>query len=399
MSEMKSSSGFSRLPRDWRLTPEALEQRWACLQQNSQNQVLQQALLSTSDDSALDCYQKNIENFIGVAKVPIGVAGPLRVQGAFAQGDYWMPLATTEAALVASYHRGAQLITRSGGAQALLLSEGVSRAPGFVFETLRQAGQFGTWALEQMDYFKAETAKTTRYGQLQEMHISLEGNHVYLRFTFTTGDAAGQNMVTLATAQICQWICAHSPVAPKYHFIEANFSGDKKASAQSFQTVRGKKVSAEVCVPARLVRRFLHTTPERMTDYWRMSSMGGVLSGTIGVQGHYANGLAALFLACGQDVACVAEAAVGVTRFELTDEGDLYAAVTLPNLIMGSVGGGTGLPTQQACLQLMGLAGEHKARALAEVTAALLLAGELSIIGALCAGHFARAHQSLARGR
>jgi len=126
--------------------------------------------------------------------------------------------------------------------------------------------------------------------------------------------------------------------------------------------------------------------------------MGGVLSGTIGVQGHYANGLAALYIACGQDAACVSESAVGVTRFELGDDGSLYAAVTMPNLIVGTVGGGTGLPSQRACLELLGLAGPGNAQALAEVCAAVSLAGELSIIGALAAGHFTRAHRQLARG-
>jgi hydroxymethylglutaryl-CoA reductase (NADPH) len=206
-------------------------------------------------------------------------------------------------------------------------------------------------------------------------------------------------MVTVAADAICSYILESSPVKPLYHFVEANLSGDKKASVQSFTTVRGRKVTAEARVPGDLVRERLHTTPRRMTDYWRMSSMGGVMSGTIGVQGHYANGLAALYIACGQDAACVAESAVGVTRLEETPEGDLYAAVTLPSLVVGTVGGGTGLPTQRACLEILGLAGAGHARAFAEVCAGLALAGELSIVGALCAGDFTRAHQRLARGR
>jgi hydroxymethylglutaryl-CoA reductase (NADPH) len=194
-------------------------------------------------------------------------------------------------------------------------------------------------------------------------------------------------------------ILGRCPVKPKYCFVEANHSGDKKASAQSYQHVRGKKVTAEVRIPAALVEKILHTTPRMMVDYWRMSALGGVLSGTLGVQGHYANGLAALYIACGQDAACVSESAVGVTRMEVGDEGGLYVAVTLPNLIVGTVGGGTGLPAQQACLEILGLAGDGHARAFAEVAAALCLAGELSIIGALCAGHFTRAHEMLARRR
>jgi hydroxymethylglutaryl-CoA reductase (NADPH) len=205
-------------------------------------------------------------------------------------------------------------------------------------------------------------------------------------------------MVTIATDAICRAIAGSAPVKPRYWFVEANMSGDKKATALSFTSVRGRKVSAEIVIPGALVERALHTTPRAMADYARMSVFGGVMSGSIGVQGHYANGLAALFIACGQDAACVAEAAVGVTRLEAQDDGSLYGSVTLPNLIVGTVGGGTGLPTQNACLQILGLAGAGNARAFAELAAALALAGELSIIGALTAGHFTQAHQRLARG-
>jgi hydroxymethylglutaryl-CoA reductase (NADPH) len=162
--------------------------------------------------------------------------------------------------------------------------------------------------------------------------------------------------------------------------------------------VRGRKVSAEVVLSADLIERRLHTSVGVLLDYWRASVIGGVMSGSIGVQGHYANGLAALFIACGQDVACVAEAAAGVTRFEPGPDGGLYASVTLPNLIVGTVGGGTGLPAQQACLDILGAVGSGNARAFAEIAAAVALAGELSITGAIAAGHFTRAHQRLARG-
>jgi hydroxymethylglutaryl-CoA reductase (NADPH) len=378
------------------LTSELIERRWQMLGTSLQNR---QALLDSNTTALMEHYRGNIENFIGAVKLPVGLAGPLRVNGLFARGDYYIPLATTEAALVASYNRGAQLVTDAGGCTALLLNEGISRAPGFVFNDLRDAGLFVAWALSQREEFKRVAETTTRHGKLIDMWITVEGNHVYLRFEFTTGDASGQNMVTIATDAICSHIQAKSPVRPEYFSVEANLSGDKKASAQSFASVRGKKVSAEVILPPDLLKIRLRTTPEQMIKHWLLGAMGGVLSGTIGVQGHYANGLAALFIACGQDAACVAEAAVGVTRFELTPRGDLYAAVTLPNLIVGTVGGGTGLPSQQACLDIMGLAGPGNARALAEVCAGLCLAGELSIMGALCAGDFARAHRCLTRGR
>jgi hydroxymethylglutaryl-CoA reductase (NADPH) len=205
-------------------------------------------------------------------------------------------------------------------------------------------------------------------------------------------------MVTIATEAVCRYIEQHSPIKPRYWFVEANMSGDKKATTHSFMSVRGKKVSAEVVLPADLIERRLHTTSAAMLDYSRMSVLGGVMSGSIGVHGHYANGLAALFIACGQDAASVAEAAVGITRFEPWEDGGLYAAVTLPNVIVGTVGGGTGLPSQKACLDVLGLFGPGHSRAFAEVAAALSLAGELSIIGALAGGHFTSAHERLARG-
>jgi hydroxymethylglutaryl-CoA reductase (NADPH) len=360
--------------------------------------ALREILLERAPDELVH-YQGNIENAIGLLRMPIGLAGPLRVNGMAAKGDYPVPLATTEAALVASYHRGCRLLTAAGGCTAMVLYESLSRAPGFVFETAADACRFIAWAVERFEEFQRIASTTTAHGRLVDLGCTVEGNHVYLNFEFTTGDASGQNMVTIATQAVCDEILKHTPVKPLRHYVESNLSGDKKASARSFTTARGKKVTAEAHLPVELVAKHLHTTPRAMADYWRMSAIGGVLSGTIGVHGHFANGLAALYLATGQDAACVAESATGVTRFEVTEDGALYASVTLPGIMVGTVGGGTGLPTQKACLELMGLQGTGKARALAEVCAGLLLAGELSIIAALAAGHFARAHRKLARGR
>jgi len=384
-----------RVPGGARLTVEALEKRWRLLSTPGLRDVLADARTM----AAMESYQHNIENFIGEVRLPVGLAGPLRVNGLFAQNDFYVPLATTEAALVASYSRGALAITEAGGCAALLVSEGVSRAPGFAFRNVEEAGRFVVWALTQQEAFRRVAEATTRHGHLADIRFTLEGNHVYLILDFITGSAAGQNMVTLATQAVCDYISEHTPVKPRYSFVEANLSGDKKASALSFMGVRGKKVVAEVTLPAEVVKRCLHSTPEMMVNYWCMSALGGVMSGTIGVQGHYANGLAALFIACGQDAACVAESAVGITRFERAEDGGLYAAVTLPNIIVGTVGGGTGLPSQRACLEILGLAGPDHAEALAEVCGALALAGELSIIAALSSDEFARAHRRLARGR
>jgi hydroxymethylglutaryl-CoA reductase (NADPH) len=345
-----------------------------------------------------EVYRNNIENYIGTIAVPVGIAGPLRINGTDDVRDYRLPLATTEAALVASYNRGANVITRAGGCNVRVVGEGVSRTPMFALVDVAEAVRFADWIDAASATMQALVPTVTKHGRLQSVTCVQEGNHVYVDFRFTTGDAAGQNMVTFVTDAICQRILAESPVKPRYWFLEANLSGDKKASAQTLAGVRGRRVIADVVLPRPLVTGVLHTTPERMVEYWYAGALGGVMSGTTGVQGHFANGLAALYLACGQDVACVAESATGITRMELTDEGALYVSVTLPNVIVGTVGGGTGLPSARACLDLLGLAGKGNAAALAEVCAGAVLAGEISIIGAFCSGDFARAHHSLSRG-
>ena len=376
-----------------------VRRRWQILQGATAVSERDQELLcdpSRLADAA--CYERNIENYIGTLQLPIGVIGPLRIRGTHASGDYYLPLATTEAALVASYQRGASLLTQAGGCTCVLLSEGLERSPGFAFNDLAEAGRFIAWVTEHFASLKRVAETTSQHVELCDMYVQVEGNHVYFTFEYTTGDAAGQNMVTIATQAICDYLQAQCPVRPAWFLVEANFSGDKKASALSFTNVRGKKVTAEARLPAQLVEKMLHTTPKRMSQAWQMSALGGVMSGTMGVQGHYANALAALYLATGQDVACVSESAVGVTRMELTEDGSLYTAVTLPNLILGTVGGGTGLPTQKACLRIANCEGSGCAQPLAEICAAVCLAGELSITGAMAAQEFTRAHQKLARG-
>jgi len=388
----KHEKAQQRFPGGSECNTEAITSRW---------QYIGDSVASESiyNGENLEVYKSNIENCIGTVKIPVGVAGPLRVNGTFANGDYLLPLATTEAALVASYNRGAAVISKAGGCSAVLFSEGVTRSPGFVFKTMGEMISFSHWILMQKEILTEVAAKTTKHGRLQDVRLAAEGNHLYLLCDFSTADASGQNMVTIATQAICEYIIEHTPVSPEYWYVEANASGDKKATVQSFTTVRGKKVSVEVVIPDKVIQKYLHTTTERMVDYWRMSAIGGVMTGTMGVQGHYANGLAALFIACGQDAACVAEAAVGITRFERQSDDSLYASATLPNIIIGTVGGGTKLPSQQASLEIMRLAGIGKSRAFAEVCAGTALAGEISIIGSLSAGDFTRAHEGLARQR
>jgi len=241
------------------LTEKNLERRWDKLD----NAQAQAELLDNHTQNQYQAYEKNIEHFIGTVKVPVGVAGPLRVNGLFAEGDYLVPLATTEAALVASYNRGSKLLTACGGASAMLLNEGVTRTPGFAFKGLVEAGQFVAWAVTQYQTFKDIAESTTSHGKLTDININIEGNHVYLVFEFLTGDASGQNMVTIATNAVFEFIIEHTPVTPDHAFLDGNLSGDKKANTQTLRSVRGKKVTAEVNIPAELVQKYLHTTPRR----------------------------------------------------------------------------------------------------------------------------------------
>ena len=334
----------------------------------------------------------NIENFIGFCQMPLGVIGPIRVNGIYANDDFFVPLATTEGALVASYHRGAHVISQAGGVSAMCLTESVSRAPCFVFSDLSKAGLFLKWLYEQVESFPEIISRKTSFGKLADIKTAVTGRTVYLIFEYTTGDAAGQNMVTVATEEICNHIIETTPIAPVTWYLEGNLSGDKKASMLSFLGTRGKKVAADIVIPEKIVRNFLHTSPRQMTHYCKTSTLGGVQSGGIGVQGHFANALAAMFIACGQDAACVSEASIGITEMETTEDDDLHVSVSLPNLIVGTVGGGTHLPTARECLEMMDCYGKGKARKFAEICAAVAMAGEISIIAALCAGHFGKAH-------
>lgn len=376
-------------------TKEGQENRLAFIKENLKHDL--PYLSGNSQFTENEKLKGNIENYIGMTQLPTGVFGPLVLNGVNASGPFYIPLATSEGALIASYARGAKACKDAGAIISVCLMEGVQRCPVFKFDDLLDIGKFVVWLMEQKEEFKKITNASSNYAQLIDMEMNIEGNQVIVTFEFTTGDAAGQNMVTICTNEICQYIISNTPVKPKIWYIESNFSGDKKATSNSFSSVRGKNVTAEITLPKEVVNNVLKTTPELMYDYWKTSFMGAVKCGAIGAQGHFSNGLAALFIACGQDAACVSEASVGITRMALTEKGELYCAVTLPNLIVGTVGGGTGLPTQRECLELIDCYGAGKAKKFAEICAGVCLSGEISIIAAMSAGHFASAHQKLGR--
>ncbi len=342
-------------------------------------------------------FKGNIENLAGLCVLPIGIAGPLLIDGEYAQGEFHIPLATTEGALVASYNRGLKAGFMAGGFWARVVDEATQRCPLFKFVNAQQAIAFAEWVCGQIETFKTISATGSNHALLRSVKPLLEGNEVILDLTFTTGDASGQNMVTICSQKVCEYIDEYSPVKADVWYIEGNASGDKKVGSQSLIRTRGKKVIAEVTLPKAVVKEVLKSTPDRMVRYWQSSSMAQIKTGSVGNQGHIANGLTAMFLATGQDVACITEAVQAINRMELNANGDLYASLTLPNLIVGTVGGGTGLPTQQECLEMMDCFGKGKAKKLAEIMTALALAGELSIAAAIVEGHFTSAHEQLGR--
>ena len=342
-------------------------------------------------------YQGNIENFIGFAQVPIGLAGPLLLNGSAGKSEHWIPMATTEGALVASYSRGIKACSVSGGITARTIDNRVQRSPYFEFETLVEAITFGKWIKSLQPTIAAGVSQASRFAKLVDIAVHQEGNALHVTFSYETGAAAGQNMVTLATDQILKQILVQAPHQPTLYYIEGNMSGDKKANVKSIGRTRGRKVVAEVTLPNQIVKDVLKSTPENIAKCWQAVTLGGMQIGSIGNLGHTTNALTAIFIACGQDVACVAEGAVGTGRVEVKDNGDLYATLTLPGLIVGVVGGGTGLPTQKEALALMGCSTPDDVDKFAEICCAVALAGELSIGAAIAEGHFASAHKKLGR--
>jgi len=386
---------FQKIPEPLLWTGEAMDKRQAYIKKVTGIEF--PYLSGEKNITDPEIFQGNIEQQIGYTQVPTGIIGPLLIRGTIAQGNFFVPLATTEGALVASYNRGAKATSLCGGIVSVCLTEGLQRAPLFKFKTLQEVGKFMQWILEQSDEFKKIVSQSSNHAELNDIRINMEGNQVVLIFEFQTGEAAGQNMATICTDAICQYIVSNTPIQPQHWFIESNYAGDKKATAVSFSSVRGKKVTAEATVTRQVVKEVLGTTPEKIAQYWQSSSVTAVQSGSIGIQGHFANGLTALFLATGQDVACVSEAYVGITRMEVDDDSNLYVSVTLPSLVVGTIGGGTRLPTQNECLKLLGCEGEGSARKLAEICGATILAGELSIAAAIACGSFTKAHKMFGR--
>ena len=346
--------------------------------------------------------QRNIENMIGVVQVPVGVAGPLRVNGEYATGDFYLPLATTEGALVASANRGCKAITSAGGATVRIIKDEMTRAPVFRVSGIVEARKVVEWVgqSENFENLKAAVKNTTKHGELLRIDPYIVGDSVYLRCAFDTKDALGMNMVTIATdrlADIIQEALNITMVA-----LSGNMDVDKKPAAINLIEGRGKSVVAEAVLPGNIIEEVLKTTPEMMAEvHYRKNIMGSIRAGALGFNAHAANIVAAMFIATGQDAAHVVEGANAITSFQMRGDG-LYASVTMPSLQVGTVGGGTRVETQRECLSILGVAGGGdppgaNAKKFAEIVCSGVLAGEISLVAALASRHLARAHATLGR--
>ena len=340
----------------------------------------------------------NVEHFVGVAQVPIGLAGPLLVDGEHAQGEFYVPLATAEGTLVASYNRGMRLVHEAGGVTVTVVDDRMQRAPSWVFPSAREAREFGAWLREHFDEIKEAAESTTSTGRLQDIEQYSASRILYTRFNYTTGDAAGQNLTGKATQEACRWIQSRYP-GIEHHFLESNFATDKKASQINVLRTRGKRIVAEATIPDELLRKVMRTSSEQMFRARQVSNLGAFMSGANNNGAHSANGITALFIATGQDAANVAESSAALVHVELRPNGDYYYSVTIPSLIVATYGGGTGLATQRECLELLGCYGSGKVRKFAEIVAATVLCGELSLGSAIVAEEWVAAHDLLGRNR
>ena len=343
----------------------------------------------------------NIENFIGVAQVPMGVAGPVQVKGDSANGLYHIPLATTEGALVASVNRGCTAINKSGGAISFVIQDGMARAPVLKARNATHAREALNFINRSKAKLKEIAESTSRFLKFEGIQTWIVGRNLFVRFVYKTGDAMGMNMATIATEEVIKFLESESGL--KQVALSGNMCVDKKSSALNLIMGRGKTVISEVVLTRDVIKEVLKTSPEAMADIvYRKCLIGSALASSYGFNAQFANVIAAIFIATGQDAAHVVEGSQGFTTAELTEEGDLLFSVTIPSLQVGTVGGGTALGTQREALEIIGVygAGEppgSNASKFAEIIAAAVLAGEISLIGALGARHLAEAHVRLNR--
>lgn len=337
-----------------------------------------------------------VENLVGFAQVPVGLAGPLAIDGEEGAYEVYVPLATTEGAMVASYSRGMAVLRDAGRVRARVVADGLSQHPVLVYERAEHADAAARVARELVAAWERRVAELSAHGRLARVEPAVLGRRLVLRLVFTTGDAIGINMAARAADELAR------ELAQRTGALECHVHGqdvEKRANARALVEGRGRSVVADAVVPRALVERRLRTSPEALAAIAATYAVGYAQLGTQNWLVQAANGLAALFLACGQDVAYVVESATGHLELSVTASGDLYAGVHLPSLIVGTVGGGSGQGTAAECLALLGCEGAGRVRRFAEIAAATVLAGDLSLMASFTAGDFVAAHERLGRNR
>ncbi len=305
-------------------------------------------------------------------------------------------MATTEGALVASTSRGMAMLAAGGGAYARVTGSELSQHPMLVYASVVGAMRAAEVARASVERFQGLVAGITRHGALSRVETQVLGRRLLLRLLFTTGDAIGINMASHG-AELCS-----KDLAERTGAVERFVHGqdvEKRANARAMVEGRGRSAVAEAVIPRMVLEERARTTPEAMVRVLRTYAVGYAQLGTQNWTVQAANTIAAVFLACGQDIAYVTECATGLLDFDVTEDGDLHASVTLPSLLLGTVGGGSGQGTAAECLQILGCAGPGRANALAEIIAGTVLAGDLSLVAAFASHEFVAAHEALGRNR
>lgn len=342
--------------------------------------------------------EKNCENMIGSTQLPLGVAGPLKIKGEFVKGNFFLPLATTEGALVASVNRGCKAIFFSGGVKARVRRIGATRGPVFYTHSLGKKIRLENWLKKNQVKIKELAERTDPYLKFERLETDGPADYLFLRFYFNTNDAMGMNMATIASQEIVRFIEKKTKI--KCLSLTGNLDADKKPAWMNFIKKRGFEAWAEISLSEKIIKSILKTNSAKLFDVWLAKSMiGSALSGSLSFNAHFANIIAALFIATGQDPGHIAEGSMGITTMKKNKK--LYFSVYLPDLMIGTVGGGTGLSCQKEALKLLKVEGGKKGKnslSLAEIIGGAVLAGELSLLASLAENSLAKAHLKLARG-
>ena len=339
---------------------------------------------------------RNIENLIGATQIPLGIAGPLKIKFGKTSKEYFIPLATTEGALVASISRGCKAIFQSLGAKVFVEETGMTRGPVFKTDNLEHSHKTKKWISDHFSKLAKVTEQTSNHLKLEKIGCRIVGRNLFARFYYDCSDAMGMNMVTIATEIAVSLI--EQKTKASCVSVAGNFDIDKKPAWLNFISGRGKRVWAEVILSPKVIKETLKTTPQKIADVvYRKNQLGSIMSGSLGFNAHFANIIVSIFIATGQDPAHVVEGSTGITTAEILEGNNLYFSIYLPSLVIGTVGGGTQLPTQKEALKIMGVDGSQKVIELGSIIGGAVLAGELSLISSLAEGSLAKAHKTLGR--